>query len=283
MNRRNMTRWGVPSLLAVVCMGLGLVAQVRGATIDFSGGPTTYQPADLSDFAAGGGQSWTTPTAGTWQDQYNSGGWYGGAGPWGANLLTTNGLAGSYFKMSADLTVTSYTGSGFWYTAFSLLGSQNQAGPGGNNTPDDWYGAALEWDGSSASLDILQQTPWYGQASIASAGPQAIPSFATGTQYRLDVVGDYNTGQLTLTATLTDLSNSANTVQVSTAALSSPFADAYFGYHDEMNQLGSSGITGVIQYSNFVLTNTAAAMPEPASLGLLSVGVLGLLARRRRA
>jgi hypothetical protein len=161
-----------------------------------------------------------------------------------------------------------------------LLGSASQTH--GNNAGDAWYGAALEYDGSTASLDILKQTGWSGQASIASPGPQAIPFFATAAAYRLEVVGDYNSGQLTLTATLTDLSNSANTVQVSTAALSSPYTGAYFGYHDEMNHLGSTGIAGDVQYSNFVLTNTTATTPEPASLGLLSVGTLGLLARRRQ-
>ncbi len=261
------------SLLAA-CLAAAAVSQGMAAVVDFSAANTTYQPADMIDFTvAGTGQNWTTPSVGVWQNHYSSGSNYGGNWNWGANLLDTTGLATSDFRMSTHLAVTSFSGSPAWDLGYSVLGSASQTG--GSNTPDSWYGAVLRLQGTSASLDIIKQTAWSGVSSLG--GNQAVSFFANGNTYDFTFTGTRSAGTLTLALTLTDLTNSANTLTVSTAQMSGPYSGAKFGFHDLLPGTGG-GVSGTVQYSNFSLAN---AIPEPASMGLLALGGLVLMRRRK--
>jgi hypothetical protein len=81
-------------------------------------------------------------------------------------------------------------------------------------------------------------------------------------------------GQLVLSTTVVDTTNPSNTATLTSSALPSPRTGTYFGYADD----GFWGDGGTINYDNFTLST----VPEPASIGLLALGAVGLLARRRQ-
>lgn len=55
-----------------------------------------------------------------------------------------------------------------------------------------------------------------------------------------------------------------------------------YGYNADGTSLGSTASNRGLQYDNIVVNGTTAMVPEPASLSLLAVGLIGLGVRHRR-
>lgn len=83
------------------------------------------------------------------------------------------------------------------------------------------------------------------------------------------------TGSLTLALTAFNGTNTQTITLVSPIASASAFTGNFFGYRERSNTAGA-GMT--VQLDNFSI----AAVPEPGSVALLGLGIVGAIARRRR-
>jgi len=78
------------------------------------------------------------------------------------------------------------------------------------------------------------------------------------------------------TGTATPVLNATNTGTVTVSGLAN--TDTYTGFRTAT----PTTFAGTINFDNFAVTGTTAAVPEPAVCGLLAIGLAGVTARRRR-
>ncbi|MEM6550547.1 MAG: PEP-CTERM sorting domain-containing protein [Planctomycetota bacterium] len=157
--------------------------------------------------------------------------------------------------------------------------------------------------GFGASGDDATLQFFVGNSALPSPGPTeaAVFQHSTGgneTAYRLTLIGDFDddvtplNGDLVLTGIFTpdaaqnpnglpEITISTTIDQATLGTLGLNFgARTFFG----IQQSGSTNNDMNITYDNFLLANTAdlaSVIPEPASLGLLTLGMLCLVSRRR--
>lgn len=250
--------------LMVACLTVGLAAQAKGAVV------APYSPADMTDFtkgATGSGSTWTS----TFEDNL----WDGVGGSTGTAVVDTTGVAGQNFTVKTDLQVKSWGGSALISGLVALAQSENIGGDWSNTR---FYAATLRFDGSGQSLDISTNNPSYYGTSLVTGGGKPVAWAAVNGTYALTMNGVYDaSGNLTLSATLVDKADSANTLTVTTPQIAA--ADISSGTMFGLRDAGYWG-GGDVQYGNFSIN---ASVPEPASMGLLGLGGLSLLARRRKS
>lgn len=92
-------------------------------------------------------------------------------------------------------------------------------------------------------------------------------SLLANTEYTMTLTGTYTGASLALTFTVTDGINTASIAAVDTSAISAAGSN-YFGYR--MRQNGTGGDAFTVELDNFSI------VPEPASLPLLGLGLLGM-------
>ena len=172
-------------------------------------------------------------------------------------------------------------------------------------TIDGGSGGSMLFDGTTAT--ITNGVTLSGTATLTATGAASSLTGVLSGGGGLDKTG---TGSLTLASAESYLGNTtvdAGTLSIGTAYLNDAadvylttgsFFDLTFGSTDTINSLffdgvgQAVGVYGAIgsgaQFETALISGigelnvTAAAAPEPASLGLFALGTLGLLARRRR-
>ena len=178
-------------------------------------------------------------------------------------------IAGQIYTLSAGLDMTAeglnpnntYAASTFWM-GLGFLSSPGVVGG---------------WTNSGAAASPWVLSGYQGANNVVFTGPGTGggQGFSTGTT---SGVNDYsivlNTGSSLWTYQVY-LTNSANTNLLVGSSSSAPFSS-----NPNITAVGFENGLGVAQVSNFSLTDVA--VPEPATLGLLAVGGLGLLLLKRR-
>lgn len=275
--------------------------------------------AVLSSAKAASIADWSFDAGGTIAAPYNtplaSSGALAGVAQ-GTQLGMTNGYTfangegpGSIANCDVLTSAGASTGSGAY--AWRVRGNGNSANSGANNA-NGWNSSApiatqgAEFEASTAgyssitvsadinvttqaernlailyTLDDTASSPVWANATITSAGSQG--TLSTNSSSANTISGNYvqlssaGTGWNNLiTATIPAAANSdanfaVEIVNASTGA-------------DDVNGAGAplNNSSGNWRYDNVIVSGTAA-VPEPASVGVLALGALGLAARRRRA
>lgn len=232
---------------AVLCALFALSPAVSLASFSFTDN-FTPSPSPLWSNAAG---NWTA-----------SGGDYLAQNPFAANT----GETGAFSDLPFDLTdftvsvnVNSLGDGGLWLRTDGTATNGVLLVTGGNG-----YGQGARGGGAGNSLY------WqvFKNGVIGPEEGQVTGVFTTGSNYQLsvsvtgDVYSAYVNGSSTPATTLTD----------------STFSSGEVGLYDDQPGIGGSGPAQ--SFSDFSVQGTL--VPEPASLGVLSLGLMAALRRRNR-
>lgn len=269
--------------MAAAVLATGLVSQALALTTPYTNGfgsPTSADDFNLSYTSSTPTSNWELATDvnsnAVWKHTF--------AAPGSAETIVTKalgldapGVAGQNFTMSTDFVVTSRsTDWGRWSVGFGLLASSASQDVWTSNS---YYavsvGMALTNGGPGSytdTLSIAKSDGGYG-ASLGDADLNA--NIALNTPYTLTVNGTYSGSSLVLSTTL--LSGSSTVGSVVSSIDATPYTGNIFGYRE----YGAWGSSGTVEYDNFSISG--AAVPEPVSLGIIALGAMGLMSRRRKA
>jgi len=308
------------AIAAAVLVGLsGMAATSRAGTISVNfdtpgqftgqfnqfqqvvtpGSPPTLSPNPFTENSAGGGVSGTgsvTNNLAAGQDgtaTYNLS---------GLDFSTTGATVSEsiIFKTVSSFTATNTT-SGQRFVQLGFLTTNS----GGFNGNSNQTGGAVPFpafmsarvstvgNGASGGLDTATSETANVQFQQKLAATAGAATLNTGTNFQLSANEFY---QLTINAT-----QSGGGAYAMTASLLDMGADGATPGTLLVNALAATGTTGIpdlattvyggfratatdgtASYDNFSETGTIVSTPEPASVGLLGLGSLAMLARRRR-
>lgn len=177
-------------------------------------------------------------------------------------------LISTEFKLDLADTKSSIT------IGFGALGSTSTFG-GGSSAP--YYLADLVVADGGAALGRLRILEVAGSNDTFA---QKVSTVALNWEdtYRLTLQGTYVGGALNMSLTLVNLTTpdpeTGSAIDTISGTDPTPLTGTHFGYRNRTNDAGEVQV----KFDNFTV-----AVPEPSTVGLLGLGVVGLLARRRRS
>lgn len=157
-------------------------------------------------------------------------------------------------------TGTSYT-SGQWVVTMDLLFEDLEN-----------YHIYFRESGSSATSVTNIRFNSSGNVSVQSSGGTSVGTYAADTVYQLEAFVD-------LDADLLDLSLNG-TMIANDQAIDDIFGAAIIGFEFTSWDSDAEGLDGAMQVDNFRIAS--ASVPEPSTIVLLSLGLIGLTFSRRR-
>ena len=170
---------------------------------------------------------------------------------------------GNKFRVTYDFEIENLNVPGTQSrTGFDLLADS------GGTSSDGYRVMYPTTGGTEGQLNIL-----VSGESNGSSGATVVP-VAVDQAYTMTIDGVFVTSGLNLTATISDGTNSATaSISGSTA-----FSGQYFGFRNFVFDLDNNNTASsmTVRFDNLTI------IPEPASLGLISLGGLAALRRRRR-
>lgn len=208
------------------------------------------------------------PSTATWTITH----WYNGqAKPAGTFDVLVVGSYSSYAKQSLLNNLPTFgdrifvTGQDADYHLANTPGSTNFNGPRG------FLRNAINWAASGTGMGVVELSPGEGAISLAELG-------ITG------ISGDKGyTDKVVIPATVASFPVNANLTTAGLSNWGTSAHDAWTTISSAWTAINTDGGTGII---SLVSTATAAldiaGVPEPASLALVGMGVLGLAAVRKR-
>jgi len=172
-------------------------------------------------------------------------------------------------SLSSDLVDPDHVAPGTEFTVMAFCTwSAAATNPGDNITR-----IQLNWTGSSAEIDLPNAAGWVWHVNtdgINSLGDADLADGKVNRQGAGVVPGaTFEIGRLELTAPEAD---GAYTVNLTGGSLMDGSATVI-----------ADGTTYLYQGNNLTLSSFTFTVPEPASLGLLVLGAIGILGRRRRS
>jgi hypothetical protein len=277
----------VSMILAAACLTLGLAGRAKAVTtpysVDFTTGGQTTDFVGATTGFAGAQPTWAlTGTPTVWQNVMP----LPGDGQIGqtSQAVSAPAVAGTNFTESTDFSVPSFN-AGAGSMSFGLVALSD--GPGTPIFSSAHYytasvGISTGFDGNPAgtgdNLTIAASDGGYGTAIGSTTNPF---TFQTGKLYKMQLTGTYDiSGALSLTVSVIDDSTLATLGSVTStpgAFTATPYSGSYFGLADAINNEASA----TVNFNNFNL-GPEVAVPEPASISLLGLGAVALMARRRR-
>jgi hypothetical protein len=172
------------------------------------------------------------------------------AAPASAGPITTNPDLAAY-----DLTMTWSAVSGFSAEGIGVtLNWTDPLGGSGAGSPVLWGGkVTINWNGTTGLLSVNDPLPGLGDMLIGTVTGFTAPSGIPGGEF-------------------------AGRALLTTSIIPGMGSDVHF--YISANNWESDGPSGYAGYGNADIT---PAVPEPATLGLMSIGLCALAVRRRRA
>jgi hypothetical protein len=256
------------ALTAATALGLGASVASAAVTVPYVNNFST----SVSDFTENTDAQWTLNTsAGVYNNTYTA----VNTTVVSTSSVQTASLAGaSPFTLSTSFRLNSFDNTQVNRSIAIGMGllAGNATFSGGATNP--YYqvsivaGSALTGDDAPGMMRIVKvdaATTFLKTGSLV-AGP-----LSTNVWYDMTVVGTYNpSGDLILSFTVTNTSTPTQTLTLTTDPLTSPLDGQHFGYRQRVRNADVN-----VDFNEFAL------IPEPASLGLLGLGGLMMLRRRR--
>ncbi|NOY42371.1 MAG: PEP-CTERM sorting domain-containing protein [Planctomycetes bacterium] len=246
MKRTNFSTRPIVAAAAIALLGLTL-GSAQAAVIDFS---DDFNDTNADDFLLTGFDATQITMGGATVDVNNQAGF----GDAGAQVELTN-VDGKDIIMSTTISLSSFSGnSDIGFVAFS-------------DTAAPLSGGYLADFKPSGAMRILEG-PGFGDLTD---GLGTFP-FALNTTYTVTLRATPNGGQLDLTLSVFDAAGT--TLLGSTSGTSTVVHTGnYFGYRANG---GATTIVGALD--DFSVT----AIPEPSSLALVALGLIGMVSQRKR-
>ncbi len=208
-----------------------------------------------------------------------------GSATWTADSLWSEGgyiNSGSSARLSAYLPFTPV--AGHIYTLSAGLEVTKETNPSDTGTGDYWFALGFMTSASTTQpWDAGGASPWVLNGLYASSGVNGVvstgPALFGGQGFGGLITSGANNYSIVLDTVASTwtynvyLTNSAHTNLLIGSSSAAPFSS-----NPVITDVGIQDGLGAGNVSNFSLT----VVPEPASLGLLAVGGLGLLLLKRR-